>query len=376
MALSRSFRTVIRKAHLVLGLTTGLVVFIVALTGCLWVFQEEITSLTTEPYSFEVLDKPFITPTTAEEVAQPIFPDKHLHGILYGDVDEAVEVIFYQPEPEFYQGGYLNPYTAEILDVHNYEAGFFHFILEGHMHLWLPEEIGSQIVRWSTVIFVMMLITGLILWWPKTKSGRKKRMKFMWKPTTKWKRKNFDLHAIFGFYVSLLALLISFTGLIMAFDWFEKTVYTAIGGDRSTQFKIPNSTSHIPDTLAEVKPIDRLLPRLQAEYPEAETFEIHLPYTDSSGIYVETTYERGVYYSSDYRFYDQYTLEELETPGVYGKVEEADFADMALRSNYDVHVGAILGLPGKFIAFFSSLLVASLPVSGFMIWLGRRKKPA
>jgi uncharacterized iron-regulated membrane protein len=43
--------------------------------------------------------------------------------------------------------------------------------------------------------------------------------------------------------------------------------------------------------------------------------------------------------------------------------------------NYDIHVGAILGFPGKVLAFLASLIAASLPVTGFMIWWGRRKKP-
>ena len=42
--------------------------------------------------------------------------------------------------------------------------------------------------------------------------------------------------------------------------------------------------------------------------------------------------------------------------------------------NYDIHVGAVLGLPGKILAFFASLIAASLPVTGFVIWWGRRKK--
>jgi uncharacterized iron-regulated membrane protein len=42
--------------------------------------------------------------------------------------------------------------------------------------------------------------------------------------------------------------------------------------------------------------------------------------------------------------------------------------------NYDIHVGAILGLPGKIIAFLASLIPASLPVTGFLIWWGKKKK--
>jgi len=42
--------------------------------------------------------------------------------------------------------------------------------------------------------------------------------------------------------------------------------------------------------------------------------------------------------------------------------------------NYDIHTGAILGLPGKILAFFASLICASLPVTGFYIWYGRKYK--
>lgn len=41
--------------------------------------------------------------------------------------------------------------------------------------------------------------------------------------------------------------------------------------------------------------------------------------------------------------------------------------------NYDIHVGAIGGIEGKIIAFLSSLIVGSLPITGTMIWWGRRK---
>jgi uncharacterized iron-regulated membrane protein len=42
--------------------------------------------------------------------------------------------------------------------------------------------------------------------------------------------------------------------------------------------------------------------------------------------------------------------------------------------NYDIHVGAIGGITGKVIAFLASLMAASMPVTGIMIWWGRRKK--
>ena len=59
---------------------------------------------------------------------------------------------------------------------------------------------------------------------------------------------------------------------------------------------------------------------------------------------------------------------------MYGSFKNASVADKMLRLNYDVHVGAIWGLAGKRRVFCASLVAASLPVTGFLIWRGRRRK--
>ena len=59
---------------------------------------------------------------------------------------------------------------------------------------------------------------------------------------------------------------------------------------------------------------------------------------------------------------------------MYGRYANTSVADKMMRMNYDVHTGAILGITGKIMAFFASLIAASLPVTGFLIWRGRRKK--
>ncbi len=110
------------------------------------------------------------------------------------------------------------------------------------------------------------------------------------------------------------------------------------------------------------------------KYPEAKDFEIHYPHTDSSAIYVEVSNENGVFYNSDFLYFDQSTLEEIPSTTYYGKYSEATVSDKILRMNYDTHVGAILGLPGKILAFLASLAIASLPVTGFLLWYGRKFK--
>ena len=373
-AAQNSFRNIVRKIHLVLGFSTGIVVFIVAMTGCCWVFQEEIQSWSRDYRQVSEENKPLISPSEAKQIAEKVYPGRSIHGVLYGNRREAVEVIFYQENPKFYRAVFLNPYNGEIIKTEDYLSGFFAFVLDGHLNLWLPESIGSKIVSWSTLIFVIILLTGIVLWWPRNKQGRKQRFRFDWKSTTQWKRKNYDLHTVIGFYASFIAVIIAFTGLVMAFDWFGKAAYQAFGGDKPLTFTIPDHKPlYVPDT-TDTPPIDRLLPILKTEFPQARQFEIHYPYTDSASIYVEISYEEGIHYSSDYRYYDQYTLMELEATSLYGIYENTDLADKMILMNYDTHIGAILGLPGKILVFFISLQIASLPVTGFMIWWGRKNK--
>ena len=108
---------------------------------------------------------------------------------------------------------------------------------------------------------------------------------------------------------------------------------------------------------------------------ENESIAVYFASIPTDPVEIAVNHNPGTYYNSDYYHYDQYTGKELPATGSYaGKFEDAPLADKIVRMNYDMHVGAILGLPGKILAFFASLIAASLPVTGFYIWLGRKKK--
>ncbi|MFD1293048.1 PepSY-associated TM helix domain-containing protein [Lutibacter holmesii] len=368
------YRKSILALHKILGLLTGIVVFIVAITGSCFAFKDEIESLYSDYKKVNPQNNALITVTEAKTIASKIFPNNTVHGTVFSKQDDAVEVIFYDAEPEFYQSIFINPYSGEIIQVDDHLSGFFAFVLKGHMRLWLPKKIGEQVVSASIMLFIFIIISGFLLWLPKKRKGLKKRLKFDWKATTKWKRKNFDLHAIFGFYICSFALALGITGVIMSYDWLKYVVYISTGGDKVPAFIIPENNSKISATDYEVKPIDLLIPKLLKESPNAESFELHYPESEDNSIYVEVSNSKGLFYDSDFRFFDQNTLEEIETDAIFGKYKDSKFADKLLRMNYDIHIGAIGGITGKIIAFFASLLIASLPVTGGLLWYGKKHK--
>ncbi|WP_035467891.1 PepSY-associated TM helix domain-containing protein [Algoriphagus mannitolivorans] len=367
-----NWKKAIGKIHLWLGLSSGLVVFIVAVTGCIYAFQSEIQDLI-QPYRFvEQQNSPVLYPTEIWEKANEALPEKHLHAVLYPTADRSAQAIYYSFEENYYYFVYVNPYTGEILKVKDEFADFFRLVLDGHFYLWLPPEIGQPVVAGFTLVFLMMCISGLILWWPKKKQPKKQKFSIRW--NARWRRKNYDLHQVLGFYVLTFALVFALTGLVWGFTWFRDAVYFAsTGGEKFEEYYTPvsDSTQISQDSLPA---LDRAWLRMRELYPNAEWIEVHPPEFEHASIAANANPDASTYWKMDYRYFDQYTLAELPVGHIWNGFSEASFGDKLARMNYDIHVGAIFGLPGKILAFFLSAIIASLPVTGFMIWYGRKKK--
>ncbi|MGA0559863.1 PepSY-associated TM helix domain-containing protein [Larkinella sp. VNQ87] len=368
-------KKLVGKLHLWLGLSSGLLVFIVAITGCILAFEQEIKSIT-RPFQYvePVPNGAYLPPSRLQAIAEQQVPGKPAKGVNYGAVGHSVNVPFYGAAPDYYVQVYLNPYTGEVLKVVDEEADFFHFILHGHYYLWLPEEIGQPVVSYGTLVFTMLLITGLVLWWPKkwNRTNRDKSFKIKWK--AQWRRVNYDLHNVPGFYALLISLVLAITGMIFGIQWLSKSIYwTTTGGKILPDYSLPMSDSTA--TRQFTNPVDRIWQPYFRTKPTDASLYITCPELPSESIGVSINYRPGTYYKTDYFYFDQYTLKELPNDGPYaGAYAKAGFGDKLRRMNYDIHVGAILSLPGKILAFCASLICASLPVTGFIIWWGRRKK--
>jgi uncharacterized iron-regulated membrane protein len=369
---SETVKSWIGKIHLWLGLGSGIIVFIMAVTGCIYAFQAEIQDMI-QPYRFvEVQQVPVLPPSKLKAIAEAQLPGKHVHAVMYNESGRAAQVFFYNFEPYYYYAVYLNPYTGQVQATVDEAHTFFGFILDGHFYLWLPNEIGQPVVATATLVFVAMLITGLILWWPKNRKASKQRFSIKWS-SVRWRRRNYDLHNVLGFYSMVIGLVLGLTGLVWGFQWFANSLYWVAGGDKSREYVEPKSDSTFVST-ATTLPMDRVWDLMRKEYPHADGIEVHTAETAGGPIAANANPAGGTYWQLDYRYFDQYSLKELSVDHMYGRFADASAADKLLRMNYDVHTGAIIGLPGKIIAFLASLIIASLPITGFLIWKGRRDK--
>ncbi|MGN6438471.1 MAG: PepSY-associated TM helix domain-containing protein [Agriterribacter sp.] len=368
------FRRVVGWSHLWLGIGSGAIVLFLGITGCILAFENEIRSVT-QPYQYvQPQQAAFLPPSKLKPEADKHLDGKEIKGLEYVGKDKAA-VAYYYDEEENYKQIFLNPYTAEVLKVKDMNKDFFRVVLDGHFYLWLPPQIGQPIVATATLIFVILMITGLVLWWPKNKAARKQRFSIKW--NAKWRRVNYDMHNVLGFYMTWVAIFIAVTGLVWGFEWFAKSLYFVTSAGKT----LPPHEHPVSDSTATLEKgkdaADYVYHLMAAKANQKEKFGVYYPATRSDAIEGFVNHRPGTYYDADYYHYDQYTLQELPATGVYaGSFSDASLADKIARMNYDIHVGAVLGLPGKILAFFGSLICASLPVTGFMVWRGRKKKKA
>ncbi len=364
-------KRIFQKLHLILGLASGLVVFIVSVTGALYAFKDEIEGLTQTYKTVEAQNRDMLLPSEAIAIGEEVHPDISIHGILYQKPTDALAVIYYQAEPLYYGAAYLNPYSGELIKTIDFSRSFFGFIVRGHGTLWLPAMTGYTIVAFSVIIFIILLITGIVLWWPRKNSSSKN---FSFSKADKPTIRRLEYHKVVGFYASFFALLIALTGLSWLLKSLDSAMYKAMGGEKEIRWNPPLSIASAQDSLGTFdQPLDVLYDRIKAQNPAIQSIEIHTIHNDSASILVELNRQPSSYRKIDYLHFDQYTLERIPTQNIYDSYDDATKADKIKRSYYDIHTGNILGLPGKILAFLVSVFCASLPITGFILWWNRRK---
>lgn len=157
---------------------------------------------------------------------------------------------------------FINPYTGEITGIDD-GKGFFMKIMR--LHRWLLDEYkrdgsfawGKTIVGYSTLVLAIIIISGLVIWYPRNKKALKNRLKI--KTKAGWFRFLYDLHVSGGFYAALLLLILALTGLTWSFGWYRDAFYTAFGiSTTSKQTHAP--TSAVPQK-QQAKEVRRNIPK-------------------------------------------------------------------------------------------------------------------
>ncbi|OAB26220.1 PepSY-associated TM helix domain-containing protein [Flavobacterium fryxellicola] len=116
--------------------------------------------------------------------------------------------------------------------------------------------------------------------------------------------------------------------------------------------------------------MDKVHYQLKKLYPDSHEFYITIPTEENSNFESYTQLTEGTSYNSATTVFDE------KTALVKSEIAYQDLStgEKLNALNFDIHTCSILGVFGKILAFLASLVAGSLPVTGFLIWWGRKNK--
>jgi uncharacterized iron-regulated membrane protein len=355
--------------HLWLGLVTGLVVIVVSITGAILVFEQELRVMFQPFQTVSSNGKSILQPSVLKAAAMKAYNLPEVSCVVYQGEGRCAVVPYYEDRKNMLLT-YIDPYTARPLHSVPLEKDFFRRVLAGHYNLWLPRPYGDLIVSYSTMIFVITLITGLVLWWPRkwTKATRKQAFKIKTDATPK--RLNYDLHNVLGFYSLIIGLILGLTGIVYGIQWFSKAVYfTASGGQQRAGFKRGEKKEDVP-TLVRTSATpdeDSIFTLMHTTHPDVEKEILVITYPEGKGGAWSTSLSKELNKSAyEFGSYEQVSLKPK-------KKKPENGGDRYMRLNYDLHLGSVGGITTKILAFLACIICASLPITGFIIWWGKKK---
>jgi len=353
-----------------------------AATGCILAFEKELKhAIHPEKYFVKTIRKEKLPFSVLKLNAEHALPDSlkvsrveissdPSGSYAFRSLKMNDEALTYWGTYIYYYRVYVDPYTGKVLDVENAKNDFFEIVMDLHRRLLLGEKIGKTITGYSTLILVIMLVSGLVIWFPRKMNKKALKGMFLIKTSAKWKRINYDMHNVLGFYAVIPLLLITFSALIWNFEGFDKWVKKTLNGKAKTEQK---AKSTLPaEKFSDPKNIlDLVGNKVEKSLTDKKSALISFPKTEEGTYYAEVTFGNKQYQNEQFNF-DQYS----------GKILKHQFYNdknigygTALRArNYDLHMGSIFGLPGRVLYLFAGIIAASLPITGFIIYLNRKKK--
>jgi len=371
--------------HKWLGILSGVVVFLVSLSAAVYIFQDELKLLFYPDKYFLRKDACMLQPKPLTELiakAQAqlpvsetisrvdLHPAKDRSWVFRASATNA-EGFGHWNYHIYNKRVFVNPYTAEVLAVEDTKNEFFQLCLQLHMNLLLGKTYGHALVGFSTAIFALLLLSGIVLWWPKKWRGKplKRAVSLDWK--AKWKRLNYDLHNVLGFYSFVVALVMAVTGLVFSFPAFKK-VYTDFFNAFTTEVVLtdlsPNKTPAVPYRYTD--PLDNALSHLLKMYPAADMMSIRLRGMDEPlvDVQIRLTKNRSGVFKWYYFRRDNLQVDKIQDS------EKLNGGNKLASLNFDLHTGNIGGMPTKVLAFVISIFCASLPITGYILWWKKGRK--
>jgi uncharacterized iron-regulated membrane protein len=347
-------RGLIRKIHLWLGLIAGAFMVVLGVTGSIIAFEPELDRLL-HPHLSHVRPGGRILPLS--EIGQAA-------SKKYGG--EPVVAYLPSTSPELPTQVILsrgvvsvNEYTGEVLGVRTRGQTVLGFMRALHVRL-ATGDIGRKILRGSSLVVLISLVSGVYLWWPR----KGVRIRGPWWSRLFW----FDLHNSFGILSLLPLLVLAATGIVVGSEDEVSPRQDKAYGTNPVHFSQTRTQLEPGGGSAEITP-DQAVAIASAQLPGAVAYRVQMP--RYGGVYVVAlTY-------SDNRIAS--ASNSISIDPWSGKTVAANLSssltprERFMATNEAIHTGNIFGMPTRIIAALASILLPLQVGSGLWIWMRRTR---
>ncbi|QXB45597.1 PepSY domain-containing protein [Acinetobacter seifertii] len=371
------FKKFLFQIHWFLGISAGLILSIMGVTGAIFSYDQQILKwVNTDSYVVQAESSPKLTPAQLYQHFTTTQPEIKINSITIAKDPTASSVVNIEKEGE--RRGYnmmVNPYTAQVLpDVKGRELLLF--IQQIHRNL-TAGEFGKQITGACALMLIYFVLSGLYLRWPKKHSARQ------WlavKPKLKGRNFIWDLHAVVGTWVIVFYLLFACTGLYWSYDWWRNGMFKVLGVEQpkmqghggagrnkdksSTEAKLDNAQliTALNQTWSGFNnKIERDYSTLTLNLPKKDDGKVELSFVDATPQH-ERARNQAVY---------NYKTANIEKMELY---EDKKLNQKIMSSMLPVHRGSFFGPVYQFVAMLASLAMPLFFITGWMLYLKRRKQ--
>lgn len=364
------------QLHWFFGITAGLVLALMGVTGATWSFQDELLRLfNPQVLKVQVRDEGVLPPAGLVRRVEAEQGDKV--SMLWVNVrsDEAAR-IFFTPPPGERRGTlrYADPYTGKLQPPVSGQ-GFFDLMLQLHRFLAMGDT-GRQITGACTLMLIFFCLSGLYLRWPRQALNWRTWLTLDW--AKKGRAFNWDLHAVAGTWCLLFYLLFALTGLFWSYEWYREGLNRLLGDAPAAgeQRKRGEGRGRPPAPGKDAAPLvvdyDAIWTSLQAAAgPGLRTYNLRLPPAGGQ--------PATLFYLLDNAEHER-ALNTLSLDPATGVVRQHDrYTDKSLKAQllasvYALHVGSYFGLTGRILVTLASLSMPLFFITGWLLYLDRRRK--
>ncbi len=208
------YRTIWRW-HFYAGLFCIPFIITLSISGAIYLFKPQIEQWNEAPHQNLEIGNQRLRPNALINAAIEAVPDsKFANYRLPRSEGEAIKIGVVSKGEKM--SVFVNPYTQEVLEVVAVEEKFISIVRNFHGEL-LSGTTGSVLVEIAGCWAIVLIITGLYLWWPRSNNGLGgilyPRLKL--KGRQLWK----DLHSVIGIWASCFTLFLLISGLPWTLVW-------------------------------------------------------------------------------------------------------------------------------------------------------------